>query len=175
MKQAIQAIESNGALRSALRRAVRCGDAVGHRAVDSFGAELQRQLRPRRLPDDVADAGMILLAQSKVDRTSPAVAEVPPPGELARHLGEPLGGGPDEPRRRLSALRFQRLLRASDSDDRLQLLRRAMALLPAKVHPLSVLEAWLDLHDEGGRRRFARAYFNSSTGDAPATSDDVSA
>jgi len=105
------------------------------------------------LEDCVADGAMVLLAQ-------PRVALWP--------RGEGLGALPDRghlPRR------FQRLLRAAGSDERLLHLRRAIALLDRHVHPLAVVEAWLDLQGEQGRRIFARAYFS---GDATATEQDPS-
>ncbi len=154
------AIERNGRLRSALRRAACCGDAVGYEETEVFAQALASCLGSRWLEEAVADGAMVLLAQRNVAPwpKQDEVDALPEPGRLPRLLGQPVGE-----RRHLSELRFQRLLRAADSDERLQHLRRALPLLDGPVHPLAVVEAWLDLHGEQGRRAFARAYF---TGDA---------
>lgn len=161
--RASQAIEGNGALRSALRRASSTLEVIGHEQVDAFGEALKHALVAKRLAglqsDAIADGAMILLAQRNVLSFKKAqAAAMPAEGLLAQCLGEKQGE-----RRRLSELRFQRLLRAIDTDDRLQQMRRALALLNAPAHPLAILQAWLDLHTEPGRRRFARAYFSGSS------------
>lgn len=153
--KACRAIERDGRLRTMLRRAARCKDVIGYKDADVFAQELQQCFETWRPGEDVADGAMILLAQRKVARLS--VSEVlgdPPSGLLARLLGQKVGE-----RSRLSELRFQRLIRAEGVDERLQQMRRALALLDVPVHPFAVVKAWLDLHNEQGRRRFARAYF----------------
>lgn len=159
VQQACRAIEDNGHLRSALRRAA-CGqDLIGLEAVDAFARRLPGCLGRWRPDEDklgtMADGAMVLLAQRNVKRDSTAAAVLPPRGRVVQLLGEMVSGE----RRRLSELRFQRLLRVEGADERLQQMRRALALLEPPVHPLAVVEAWLDLHSEPGRRRFARAYF----------------
>lgn len=156
VKRASEAIERDGRTRSALRRAGRSADVIGFELVAAFAAGLKRVPGFQQLDDAVADAGMVLMAQSKVlGHKQVKAASAPVPGLLPKMLGERVG---DE-RKRLSELRFQRLLRASDCDDRLQQLRRAISLLETRIHPMAVLDAWLDLHCERGRRDFARAYF----------------
>lgn len=155
-KRASEAIEQNGRLRSALRRASGSRDVLGFEEVDAFVIALKRIPGFDRLDESVADGGMVLMAQRNVlrhDKIRNAMA--PPSGLLPRTLGQKIG----DQRRRLSELRFQKMLRATDGDDCLQQMRRAIALLDTYIHPLAVLEAWLDLHSEQGRRRFARAYF----------------
>lgn len=153
--KASQAIERDGALRSVLRRASRTLDIVGPEAVDRFSMSLLRIQRFAWLGADEAEAGMVVIAQRNV-LPYKIVHDKLPVGHnvFARHMGQKRGE-----RRLLSELRFQRLLRASDCDDRLQQLRRAIALLEGAIHPYHALEAYLDLLSEGGRRRFARAYF----------------
>lgn len=172
VRQACSAIEDNGHLRSALRRAA-CGqDLIGLEAVDAFARRLPGCLGWWRPSEDklgaMADGAMVLLAQRNVKRSSSTDAALPPRGSVAQLLGERVSGE----RRRLSELRFQRLLRVDGADERLQQMRRALALLEPPLHPLAVVEAWLDLHSELGRRRFARVYFtgiSESDGAAPAT------
>lgn len=152
---ASQAIEHDGALRSALRRASCALDIVGLEAVDRFGALLLGIPGFSRLGIDDAEVGMVVIAQRNVLPYKIAHSKSPiGRNVLARHMGQKRGE-----RRLLSELRFQRLLRASDCDDRLQQLRRAIALLEGAIHPYHALEAYLDLLSDGGRRRFARAYF----------------
>jgi len=154
VQRASRAIEDNGHLRSVLRRAAHCGDVIGLEAADAFAQALRGWLGGWRLDDTVADGAMVLLAQRNVKHWTKSGGNVPPKDHVAQLLGEKIGD-----RRRLSELRFQRLLRAEDTDDRLQQMRRAIALLDPPLHPLAVVEAWLGLHSEAGRRRFARAYF----------------
>lgn len=146
------AIERDGGLRSALRRARTSLDIVGFEAVECFGASLKRITR---LDDEVAEAAMALIAQRNVLAYRFASQhQAEGNGTLAKRLGEKFGE-----RRLLSELRFQRLLRATSGDDRFQQMRRAIALLDKPIHPVSVVQAYLDLHSDRGRREFARAYF----------------
>jgi CRISPR type I-E-associated protein CasB/Cse2 len=143
-------------MRSALRRAASSMDVIGFEPVAAFAAALKRIPTFHLLDDAVAEAGMALMAQPNVlGHGQIKAASAPVPGLLPKLLGEKVG----DQRKRLSELRFQRLLRSTDSDDRLQQLRRAIALLETRIHPMAVLDAWLDLHCERGRRDFARAYF----------------
>lgn len=156
VKSGCEAIERDGRMRSALRRAARSIDVIGFAPIDAFAAELKRIPPFQWLDDAVAEAGMVLMAQRNVLRHDQIkAASAPAPGLLPKLLGETIGDG----RKRLSELRFQRLLRATDADDRMQQLRRAIALLDRSVHPMAALDAWLDLDGEQGRRRFAKAYF----------------
>jgi len=161
---ASQAIARNGRLRSALRRAACCSDAAGYEETEDFVQALKACLGKWRPEDCVADGAMVLLAQSRV--RGEGLGALPDRWLLPRLLGQRAGE-----RRLLSELRFQRLLRAAGSDERLLHLRRAIALLDSPVHPLAVVEAWLDLHGEQGRRIFARAYFS---GDAAAAEREPS-
>jgi len=155
VEAACRAIENDGRLRSALRCAARCNDVIGLEATDAFAQGLRGWLGGWHLDDAAADGAMVLLAQPKVKYRVASSNSLPEQDCVAQLLGEMLSGE----RRRLSELRFQRLLRADGVDERLQQMRRAIALLEPPVHPLAVVEAWLDLHSELGRRRFARAYF----------------
>ena len=156
VKRSSEVIDGDGRMRSALRRAARSVDVIGFAPIDAFATELKRIPAFQWVEDAVAEAGMVLMAQGKVLRHEHVeTAPAPVPGLLPKMLGEKVG---DE-RKRLSELRFQRLLRATDCDDRMQQMRRAIALLDRPVHPMAVLEAWLDLDSEQGRRRFAKAYF----------------
>lgn len=157
---ASRAIAMNGRLRSSLRRAACCGDAAGYEETEDFVQALKASLGKSRLEDCVVDGAMVLLAQPRVALwpRGEGLGALPDRGHLPRRLGQRTGE-----RRLLSELRFQRLLRAAGSDERLLHLRRAIALLDSPVHPLAVVEAWLDLHGEQGRRIFARAYFSGDT------------
>lgn len=165
VRRASESIANNGRLRTVLRRASSSLEVVGFEATDALVDGLQRIPGLSRFEGSIADGGMVLMAQRNVLPWSKIEnADAPPSGLLARRLGEKAGE-----RRRLSELRFQRLLRAADGDDRLQQMRRAIALLDTRIHPLAVLEAWLDLHNEQGRRNFARAYFTGLSIPDPAT------
>lgn len=153
---ASRAIARNGRLRSSLRRAACCSDAAGYEETEDFVQALKASLGKSRLEDCVADGAMVLLAALRP--RGEGLGALPDRGHLPRRLGQRTGE-----RRLLSELRFQRLLRAAGSDERLLHLRRAIALLDSPVHPLAVVEAWLDLHSEQGRRIFARAYFSGDT------------
>ncbi|MBA8884111.1 type I-E CRISPR-associated protein Cse2/CasB [Dokdonella fugitiva] len=158
VQRASGAMEQDKRTRSALRRAAHATDALGFEPVVAFVAALKRIPAFEHLDDGVGEGGMVLMAQGNVlingrIRGAPG----PVPGLLPKLFGERIGGE----RRRLSELRFQRLLRAHDIDDRMRQLRRAIALLDARIHPMAVLDAWLDLHSVQGRRRFANAYFGT--------------
>lgn len=169
VNSASESIESSGQLRSALRRATGSLDVVGFEVVDVFFAGLRRIPGFSRLDGAISDGGMVLIAQRNVlPWAKVRNAMAPQTGLFPRLMGDKAGE-----RRRLSELRFQRLLRAADADDRLQQMRRAVALLDERIHPLAVLEAWLDLNNEQGRRNFARAYFAGMT--APVSADEPGA
>lgn len=165
--RASQSIDNDGALRSALRRAVESNDVIGLEAAHAFASSLRRIKGHERVSEAVADGAFVLMAQRNVLRFHElGKGPVPARGQLEQKLGEKVGE-----RRRLSELRFQRLLRTVDSEDRLQQMRRAIALPETRIHPLAVLRAWLDLHSESGRRRFAQAYFTGLS--MPATAADA--
>ncbi len=155
-RRASWAIEQDGGLRSSLRRAATYLDVIGMEAVANFAKALEPIVGQRALENDaIAECTMILMAQRNVVSFKDLAAGASPrSGLLPRKLGEKTSV-----QRLLSEIRFQRILRASDTDDRLQQMRRAIALLKSKIHPLAVADAYLDLHSEPGRRRFARAYF----------------
>lgn len=154
---ASRAIARNGRLRSSLRRAACCSDAAGYEETEDFVQALKACMGKWRPEDCVADGAMVLLAQPRVALwpRGEGLGSLPDRWLLPRLLGQRTGE-----RRLLSELRFQRLLRAAGSDERLLHMRRAIALLDSPVHPLAVVEAWLELHGEKGRRIFARAYFS---------------
>lgn len=158
--QAGKDIRDSGALRSALRRAKRPLDVIGFPSVDAFAASVLPLVSFRSLgpiaSESAAEGAMIVLAQPNVLAVGQAPGGPSSSSDLLpRRFGERVG----DQRRRLSELRLQKLLRAKDGDHRLQQFRRALALLDTKVDAVSAVLAWLDLHSEGGRRRFARAYF----------------
>jgi hypothetical protein len=158
-------LKNDGNLRSRLRRAKDVSDVIGQGEADHFVSRLAKLDSKREtdgIADDVADimsAALILLAQRTVKNgTLESVSHNRQ--TLAANLGQKTGE-----QRVLSELRFQRLLRASDLEDQLLQMRRALALLTQPAHPTHVLEAFLSLQSDNGRRRFARAYFNGPTED----------
>jgi len=172
-RDASSAIERDGALRSTLRRATTNLEVMGLDAVGKFAVKLMpiAHFSPDE-NDTVAESCMILIAQRNVMpfKNLPAMTPLVP-DRLALMLAEKAGE-----RSLLSQLRFQRLLRASDPDDRLKQMRRAIALLNSPIHPFHVVLGYCDLHQDVGRRRFARAYFAGPAANAnPSTEADVAA
>ena len=145
--RAIAAIENDGRLRSILRRAERPDDAFGIGESKSMMEAMREELHLHpgsTLPEEC----LILIAQRSVlDKAK------------RTHLGTLLGGS-DEKTRRMSGLRFRRLMNARPGEDRLRQTRRALAMLD-EVHPVSVVEAYLQLNDPLQARKFAHAYFGS--------------
>jgi CRISPR type I-E-associated protein CasB/Cse2 len=167
-----KALELDGNLRSRLRRAVEPLDTIGLDAADRFIQRLSTLGGKRGASedsDDALSAVLILLAQRNVKNGTLTSVKLNHQG-LASQLGEKKGD-----RRVLSELRFQRLLRAPDVQDQLLQMRRAIALLPQKAHPVHVLEAFLSLQSDSGRRKFARAYFNGMAVDETAQTPEAAA
>jgi len=159
--RAVREIEGNGHLRSRLRRADSARDAWGLAESSKFDSELRNSCpwiaREQAIPDEC----LILLAQRNVGLQ----------GQESRHtpLATLLGGRIEEDRA-MSGLRFQRLMSAKVGDDRLRQMRRALSLLKQPVHPIAVVKAYLDLHNEVGARRFANEYFQGASAPAAESS-----
>lgn len=163
---ASERIERDGGLRSALRRAESGLDVIGIEAVDRFVQEIGQLSQYRCLGEVLEDAATLIGHRKALpfDRTNGARWE--DRDVLARRFGEVRSAGAAGRQTVLSALRFQRLLRASSSQDRLRQMRRALGLLDAPIHPFHIVQGFLDLHSDSGRRQFARAFFSGMPADS---------
>lgn len=147
-------IDTNKGLKARLRRAKQVDDVLGIEAVvrlaDAF-AHSRLWLDAEIDTDSYAATLAMLLAQRSVDCEDTASG-----GGLsvAARFGQT-----DGDRRKLSDLRFSRLIHAQTLESRLRQLRRALPLLDGKVPARHMANAWQQLNSASGRHRFARDYF----------------
>jgi hypothetical protein len=158
---ASKAIEQDGGVRSALRRAERGLDVIGIEAVDRFVRQAGQQYR--WLGEALEDAVILIAHRQVLPFSKTGAVRLEARGELARRFGEVRSTCAAGRQTVLSALRLQRLIRASGSEDRLRQMRRALFVLDAPIHPVHAVEGFLDLHSDDGRRQFARAFFAGVT------------
>ena len=149
------ALERDKGLTARLRRARSPDEVLALEAVIRLADRLAvAGFRFRPHPDEYAAVLAILLAQARVDRK-----ELSGTGKAS--LAARLGMKPSD-RRQLSELRFARLIHASDIEDRLRQLRRALRMLDAPVPAHTLAKGWELLNSPAGRYRFARDYFTAS-------------
>ena len=163
-----QMLERDGGLRANVRRADTPLKLIGIEGAELISARLKSTYIAS--DEEVLGACLILMAQRSVTPFKRMQKAIP----NARFLLATRLGEKHSTNRLLSELRFQRLLRAADVQDQLTQMRRALALLKTEIDPLHVLEGFISLQSGGGRRAFARAYFNGPNAETSESQADES-
>ncbi|GAB1407067.1 hypothetical protein MASR1M8_09860 [Thermomonas brevis] len=152
-------LERDKGLTARLRRARNPDEVSALEAVIRLADRLAATgLRIGPNSDEYVGALAILLAQSRVNRDETSSVGK---ASLAARLGAKTND-----RRRLSDLRFSRLIHANNVEDRLRQLRRALRMLDAPLPARTLAKGWELLNSPAGRHRFARDYFTASDNSA---------